>query len=36
MKQPKIGADVVDARYDSVFRDVAGIVTPPDSRRPVR
>ena len=27
MKQPKIGSDVVDAGYDSVFRDVAGIVT---------
>ena len=27
MKHPKIGADVVDFGYDSVFRDVAGIVT---------
>ena len=27
MKQPKIGADVVDAGYDSVFREVAGLVT---------
>ncbi len=26
MKQPKIGSDVVDAGYDSVFRDVVGIV----------
>ena len=27
MKQPKIGSDVVDAGYDSVFREVAGLVT---------